>query len=200
MVARTVRAICLSLGVLILSPLSAAFAYNGSAAAQYADQYANSYNPAYPSFANSGGDCANFVSQALKAGGILPRTTGTGDATWFMTKSGKRSFSWSASWVNAQDNSVFLTKYLPGATVVGTYVGLQPDQIVPSGASQGDVVLYDWTNDGVYDHESMVTTMDGQYVDAHTNNRLHAYWTLAPYNSSWMTTRITVIHIAAITT
>lgn len=200
MPARTLRALCFSLFILVVSPVSAALAYNGSAAAQYADQYATSYNPLYPSFANSGGDCANFVSQALNAGGILPRTSGTGDATWFMTKTGKHAFSWSASWVNAQDNSVFLTQHLTGAMVIGTYVGLQPGQIVPSGASQGDVVLYDWNNDGVYDHESLVTTADGQSVDAHTNNRLHAYWTLAPYNSSWMTTRITVVHIAPSTT
>jgi hypothetical protein len=52
----------------------------------------------------------------------------------------------------------------------------------------------------VYDHESVVTTTDGQDVDAHTNNRLHAYWTLAQYNSSWMTTRITVVHIPPSTT
>jgi cell wall-associated NlpC family hydrolase len=200
MLASTLRALCVAIGALLAAPLSAALAYNGSAAAQYADQYATSYNSLYPSFANKGGDCANFVSQALNAGGILPRTTGTGDATWFMTKSGKHSFSWSVSWVNAQDNSVFLTQYLPGATVVNSWVGLQPNQVVPSGASQGDVVLYDWNNDGVYDHESLVTTSDGQYVDAHTNNRLHAYWTLAPYNSSWMTTRITVIHIPPSTT
>jgi cell wall-associated NlpC family hydrolase len=200
MIVTTLRALCLAVGLLVVAPLSAAFAYNGTAAAQYADQYATTYNPLFPSFANSGGDCANFVSQALQAGGILPRTTGTGDATWFMTKSHKHSFNWSVSWVNAQDNSVFLTKYLPGTTTVGTYLGLQPSQVVPSGASQGDVVLYDWNNDGVYDHESLVTTTDGQYVDAHTNDRLHAYWTLAPYNSSWTTTRITVIHIDPSTT
>lgn len=200
MIATVLRAVCFSLGLLVVAPLSSALAYNGSAAAQYADQYATSYNPSYPSFANSGGDCANFVSQALFAGGILPRTSGTGDATWFMTKTRKHSFSWSASWINAQDNSVFLTRYLPGATAVGTYLGLQPSQTVPSGAVAGDVVLYDWNNDGVFDHESVITTTDGQYVDAHTNNRFHAYWTLAPYNSSWMTTRIVVIHIPPTTT
>lgn len=200
MYAMSARAVFLALGLLLLAPLSAAFAYDGGAAAQYADQYATSYNPLYPSFANSGGDCANFVSQALKAGGILPRTSGSGDAAWFMTKSGKHSWSWSVSWVNAQDNSVFLTQFLPGTSVVGTSVGLKPGQIVPSGAAQGDVVLYDWNNDGVYDHESIVTSADGQYVDAHTNNRLHAYWTLAQFNSNWMTTRITVVHIPPTTT
>jgi hypothetical protein len=75
-------------------------------------------------------------------------------------------------------------------------------------AHQGDVVLYDWNNDGVYDHEAIVTASDGNnpdgttnwdFVDAHTNNRNHAYWTLAQYNASWATTRIVVLHIAATT-
>ncbi|WP_244283070.1 amidase domain-containing protein [Streptomyces flavidovirens] len=37
----------------------------------YAERYWSRYNPAYPSYdsAGAGGDCTNFVSQALKAGG-----------------------------------------------------------------------------------------------------------------------------------
>jgi Putative amidase domain len=69
-------------------------------------------------------------------------------------------------------------------------------------------VLYDWTSDGVYDHEAIVTASDGtnpdgatnwDLVDAHTNNRFHAYWTLAQYNANSATTRIVVLHIAATT-
>ena len=65
-----------------------------------------------------------------------------------------------------------------------------------------------WNNDGVYDHEAIVTASDGadpdgtinwDLVDAHTNNRYHAYWTLAQYNASWATTRIVVLHIAPTT-
>jgi hypothetical protein len=36
-------------------------------------------------------------------------------------------------------------------------------------------------------------------VDAHTNNRYHAYWTLAQYNASWAITRIVVLHISPTT-
>jgi putative amidase-like protein len=69
-------------------------------------------------------------------------------------------------------------------------------------------VLYDWNNDGVYDHEAILTASDAtnpdgttnwDLVDAHTNNRYHAYWTLAQYNASWPTTRIVVLHIAPTT-
>ena len=74
---------------------------------------------------------------------------------------------------------------------------------VADNATQGDIVLYDFNNDGVYDHEAIVTASDGtingttnwDLVDAHTNNRYHVYWTLAQYNTSWATTRTVVLHI-----
>jgi len=192
-----------------LAIASAAFAYNGSAAAAYADTYWLNYNPAWPSFANSGGDCTNFVSQALYAGGITMRTSPTfsGAAAWYMVKK-KNRWSYATSWVNAQQQSIFLLQYLPGVTQVASYYGLAPGATAPDQAQQGDVVLYDWNNDGVYDHEAIVTASDGanpdgttnwDLVDAHTNNRYHAYWTLAQYNASWATTRIVVLHIASAT-
>jgi hypothetical protein len=181
--------------VFALSPL-AALAYNGTTAASYADQYAMTYNATYPSFANTGGDCANFVSQALYAGGLLQRTapTYTGTASWYMTQVHTKKWSYSTTWINAQSNEQFLSQ-VPGVTVVANVTGAQPGQVIPSNASQGDVVFYDWTNDGTFDHESIVATTDGQSVDAHTNNRLHAYWTLASLNTQWLTTHMVVLHI-----
>ncbi len=44
-------------------------AYLGSLAKDYALTYYNSTNPNYPNLRNMGGDCANFVSQCLVAGG-----------------------------------------------------------------------------------------------------------------------------------
>lgn len=44
--------------------------YDRKKAKAYVDAYWNNYNPAYPSFSNGGGDCTNFVSQVLYAGGM----------------------------------------------------------------------------------------------------------------------------------
>ncbi len=44
--------------------------YDRSKAKAYIDKYWKSYNPAYPSFHHGGGDCANFISQVLYAGGM----------------------------------------------------------------------------------------------------------------------------------
>lgn len=206
----TVLVLCvLALVFASLALASAAFAYNGAAAAAYADAYWQTYNPAWPSFANSGGDCTNFVSQALYAGGISmrPSPTFSGNAAWYMVKKRSR-WSYAAPWVNAQDQSLFLLQHLPGVTQVASYYGLAPGATAADQAQQGDVVLYDWNNDGVYDHEAIITASDGtnpdgttnwDLVDAHTNNRYHAYWTLAQYNASWATTRIVVLHIAPTT-
>lgn len=46
--------------------------YNVQTAVDYANYWCNKRNPAYPDYSNSGGDCANFVSQCLIAGGFLP--------------------------------------------------------------------------------------------------------------------------------
>ena len=72
--------------VLLASSASAASGYDGAAAAAYADTYWQNYNPAWPSFARHGGDCTNFLSQALYAGGIAMRTSPPygGDAAWYM--------------------------------------------------------------------------------------------------------------------
>ena len=188
------------LAISLPSTASAASGYNGAAAAAYADTYWQNYNLAWPSFANSGGDCTNFVSQALYAGGIAMRTSPrySGNAAWYLLKS-KHSWSYALPWVNAQDNSIFELQHLPGVTQVASYYGVAPAQTVADNATQGDIVLYDFNNDGVYDHEAIVTASDSttkwDLVDAHTNNRYHAYWTLAQYNASWATTRIVVLHI-----
>lgn len=44
--------------------------YDRGKAKAYIDAYWKNYNPAYPSFHQGGGDCANFISQVLYAGGM----------------------------------------------------------------------------------------------------------------------------------
>ncbi len=75
-----------------------------------------------------------------------------------------------------------------------------------SGLSKGDLVFYDWTNNGSLDHVSIRvatgvdparTSWNGDLVDAHTSTRYHAYWTLAPYNSNALITKIQRVHIYA---
>lgn len=71
--------------------------YNRHAAVVYAKQWALGHNPQYPYFANNG-DCTNFVSQALRAGG-LSFIVGRWDwATyWFFWDINNLSMTWSSA-------------------------------------------------------------------------------------------------------
>lgn len=69
--------------------------YNGAAAANYAVKYALSYNSNYTNWDPRGGDCTNFVSQCLLAGG-LPT-----DAAWYKD---------SNTWVRVIDLYDWLTR------------------------------------------------------------------------------------------
>ena len=50
--------------------ITLALCYNPDAAVNYALSYCDNYNPNFANYADMGGDCANFVSQALMAGGL----------------------------------------------------------------------------------------------------------------------------------
>ncbi|MDR0855156.1 MAG: amidase domain-containing protein [Christensenellaceae bacterium] len=69
--------------------------YNRQAAIEYARKYALNYNPDYYDFGkyNLGGDCTNFISQCLHAGGA-PMTHRPEE--WYYYGLNSRSPSWSA--------------------------------------------------------------------------------------------------------
>ena len=64
--------------------------YNRDAAVAYARQYALNYNSQYDDYASGGGDCMNFVSQCLYAGGIPMKDYGH---LWYCN-SNESSDSW----------------------------------------------------------------------------------------------------------
>ncbi len=72
--------------------------YDVSAAIAYADKYAINYNPSYYNFNSIGGDCANFVSQCINAGG-MPQVVGSAYGTdcWYYKTSNNRSATWTGA-------------------------------------------------------------------------------------------------------
>ena len=162
------------------------FKYDRAKAIEYADKYCGAnyiiedgykYNKKYRSYADMGGDCANFVSQVLSdksAGGI--RTSGG----WQYSK-GKGS----ASWVNAGKFTYNLLYSGRGKLVskgkyekVVNYIGK---------VSPGDIIAYQKKGDIV--HVSIITAVDSMgvpLVDSHTNDRYHVPWDLG-WNSSGVT-------------
>lgn len=149
--------------------------YSGYKAAKYAQKYAQkyaiTYNKDYYSFANSGGDCANFVSQSLNAGNIPKNSSWTG---------GKKRSDFTNKWTVCQkQRAYFVNKgwYKQRFSIKNLNKTSSKDPRIEI----GDIVYYDWTDNGSLDHVGIVTGIS-DYSDrllcAHTSNRLNTYWNL----------------------
>ena len=67
--------------------------YQRASAVQYARRWALGRNPRYPDFTGMGGDCANFISQCLIAGG--GRMNLVRDIGWYYRSMNDRAPAWS---------------------------------------------------------------------------------------------------------
>jgi len=66
--------------------------YDREAATAYAREWAMARNPKYADFSEMGGDCTNFISQALMAGGaVMNETKHTG---WYYHSLNSRAAAW----------------------------------------------------------------------------------------------------------
>lgn len=139
--------------------------YNHQAAANYSDAYWSSYNASYKNFNPVGGDCANFVSQSLRAGGQPD------DGSWYYRNAGGSTAddAWTYAWVNNQGLRDWSRNTSRG--------------IAYSDYSQlmvGDIINYDWDWNGTYDHVTIVVQAGvNALINSHNNDRYHV-----PYNYS----------------
>lgn len=135
-------------------------AYDYKAMAAYAQKYWSKYNPDYPDYngQGAGGDCTNFVSQALKAGGWKHVPGYTYDFhKWFGTADIQ-----SDSFVGVNEFSWFA---LSSKRVTSLPYVYQLDV--------GDVLQMDFNRDGSKDHSMIVTYRSPQgvpYVSYHSTN------------------------------
>jgi hypothetical protein len=134
--------------------------YDYKAMAAYAQKYWKNYNPAYPDFNGEadGGDCTNFVSQVLKAGGWkhVP-----GDGTDYHKWFGNSEIQ-SDSFVGVNEFSWFALSSKRVTSLANVY---QMDV--------GDVLQMDFNRDGSKDHSMIVTYRSPQgvpYVTYHSTN------------------------------
>jgi len=124
--------------------------YDPNLAAQYGNTWCNSRNPAYYDYSNSGGDCANFVSQCLIAG-YLDLSAGINDGFGS---------------IPSCDN---LHSFLYNDPNVTNY--LRKTSSYPTWWTKGDVVIMGTASD--YWQHSMfaVTSNAPPLLDAHSNDR-----------------------------
>ena len=101
--------------------------YNRTAAVAYARQYAMSYNSQYPSYSEYGGDCMNFVSQCLHAGGMPMKEQGY---LWYATSTGS-----GASWRGVDSFLAYLRKTFGSPRLLYTCYS------TPENLKKGDIVF-----------------------------------------------------------
>jgi len=149
--------------------------YNSSNAVSYARKYWNNYNSSYRNYNSVGGDCCNFVSQCLKAGGLNT------DRTWY---------NGSYAWINCAGQLSYLKSQ--GYQAV--------DWAKASDVRVGDVVYY--YNGSRLAHTAICTSIvNGQpRVTAHNKNHVDYEWTLG--GSRWWggSNRRVVVHLNGKTT
>ncbi|WP_340380058.1 amidase domain-containing protein [Streptomyces sp. SS7] len=135
--------------------------YDYKAMAAYAEKYVFTYNKDYPDFNNhtAGGDCTNFVSQSLKAGGWKHVPGYVYDYTkWF----GNADIQ-SDSFVGVNEWSWFAQNSKRTTALANVYQ-----------LEVGDVLQMDFDRDGSKDHTMIVTYKANgiPYVTYHSNNTL----------------------------
>ncbi|GGF16810.1 hypothetical protein GCM10010954_14340 [Halobacillus andaensis] len=143
----------------------APFHYNRREAVRYAEEWWDSYNPAYKHFDV---DCTNYISQCLRAGGApMWGQPNRGKGWWY----GSKNNNWSYSWSVAHS----LRWYLSGARKgLAASEAAEAHQLSP-----GDIICYDFQGDGRFDHTTIVVNKDSQgepLVNAHTTNSRQRYW------------------------
>lgn len=136
--------------------------YDYAAMAAYAEKYWQNYNPAYRRYGSAGGDCTNFLSQALYAGGWKKVTNSPEDyGIWYSKTSGD-----SDTWIGVNEWSWFTQTAKRTTALANAY---QMDV--------GDVLQLDFDKDGSKDHSLMTTYRSASgvpyltYHDADTYRR-----------------------------
>ncbi|AKF92746.1 amidase domain-containing protein [Brevibacillus laterosporus] len=148
-----------------IHPVVLSYRYNREAAVTYANTYWETPNPAYPYFQD---DCTNFISQCLHAGGIPMIFTNSRAKGWWYRH---RKEGWSFSWAIANGLESLLAK--------GGAPFYAQQRETPQELELGDIICYDFTGDGRWDHNTIVVAKDEQgfpLVNAHTFNAQYRYW------------------------
>ena len=121
--------------------------YNRERAIEYARKYAFSQNPVFASFKGIGGNCTNFVSQALYAGTCVMNYTPT--FGWYFISLNDRS----PSWTGVQYFYNFMTQ--------NKDVGPFGREVQPDESEVGDVIQLGRQEDGFY-HTLLIVGFDGE--------------------------------------
>ena len=123
--------------------------YDRERAVEYAKRWALSRNPLFTDFTGQGGNCTNFVSQAVLAGSCVMNFTPT--FGWYFVSSSDRSPSWTGV--------EFFYDFMVNNGGVGPFMR----EVSRREAEEGDVIqLANETGD--FYHTLIITGFDGEEI------------------------------------
>jgi len=160
--------------------------YYAAGAVKYALAHVYAYQWNYKKYGGYPSDCTNFVSQCLYEGGRFAQDRSGYLVWWWQSWPSKHSNSWTV----AHDLYAYLASS-GRSKRVETYCASSKVLSYPKAsvsAVKGDVVFYDWTGDGYYDHAAIVTgysSAKGDRISQHTTNRKNVVWHLKPCKTGW---------------
>ena len=158
--------------------------YDRQAAIAYAHQWAFSRNPKYGDFSELGGDCSNFISQCLIAGGAVMNETK--DTGWFYRSMNSRAAGWSAV--------PYLYKFLVNNTGRGPF-GHEVDleEIEP-----GDIIQLKFAGMGDFSHSLLVVSTGEPPAPANILISAHSYDSDDRPLSTYSYEQARALHIAGV--
>jgi len=143
------------------SSMAVTAAYDKYAAITYAAQYAVNGNDAGYGVPN-GGDCTNFTSQILEAGGVPQQVYDSESMGWWHKKNGSNSYS--ISWIQART----FARYM------GIGYSTTDHYWFSYYLQDGDFIGFDNTGDGNVDHVGFVVHSD-TYVGTYGGKTYYDY-------------------------
>jgi len=178
--------------------------YNRDGAYNWAHTYWDNYSTAYVNLGAQkweGGDCTNFISQCLKAGGA--NNDQTGSYQWFYNSKGTGKttndiYSW--TWSTARGlNYIVLGNYKANEYgPKGTEKVITGDSEYNSSIGQyitlGDIIQYQWKPNSKITHAAVIVDMlynssrelYEPVIAEHTNNSWHTPWTNNAYKTHFV--------------
>lgn len=135
--------------------------YNRTLAVRYALRHYNAPNPDYANLdtTGAGGDCSNFTSQCLNAGGWPMDYRQTGfDTEWWYRRVGTDPYDaqlndwWSCTWALAELQFRYMSHN--GGEILNITSSVRRARRLRI----GDICYYDWDGDGILTHSAMVTS------------------------------------------
>ncbi len=155
--------------------------YNVDAVVTYADKYWQNYNTNFANYNPYGGDCTNFTSQCILAGGMPQVLCSSGMTNgWYYNSTNDRSGTWTVAG--------YLRNWMANNR------GVLVNNPSPSQIYKGSPVFYSSNGGSTWAHATICvgTNSEGTpIIDSHNNDYYHTKWNYWGSSTTYSTVQLT---------